>query len=97
MKIDIEHIAKLANFPLDVEEKKKFEKQLSSILGYFEKLSKLPTNKVEETSQVTGLTNVSRPDEVEKPLTQKEAVANAKNVHNGMFVVPVILEEASER
>ncbi len=94
MKIDIEHFGKLANLPLKSEEKKNFEKQLSAILGHFEKLSKLPTDKVEETSQVTGLTNVARIDEVEKSLSQKEALSNAKNTDNSSFVVPVILEEA---
>lgn len=94
MKIDIAHFGKLANLPLKPEEKKDFVKQLSAILGHFEKLSKLPTDKVEETSQVTGLTNVSRPDEVTESLSQKEALSNAKNTNNGSFVVPVILEEA---
>lgn len=94
MKIDIAHFGKLANLPLKSEEQKKFEKQLSAILGHFEKLSKLSTDKVEETSLVTGLTNVTRNDEVEKSFSQKEALSNAKNTENGSFVVPVILEEA---
>jgi aspartyl-tRNA(Asn)/glutamyl-tRNA(Gln) amidotransferase subunit C len=96
MKIDVAHIAKLANLPLTVDEKNKFEKQLSAILGHFEKLSEVPTDKIEETSQVTGLTNVTRIDEVTPSLSQDEALVNTKNVHNGMFVVPVILEEESE-
>lgn len=96
MKIDIAHTGKLANIPLSTDEKNKFGKQLSSVLDNFKKLSEVETSKVEETSQITGLVNVIRTDEVEESLSQSEALGKAKQVHNGMFVVPVILEEAIE-
>lgn len=95
MKIDIAHFGKLANLPLKPEEQKNFEKQLSAILGHFEKLSKLSTDKVEETSQVTGLTNITRTDDVKESLSQNETLSNAKNTDKGSFVVPVILEETN--
>jgi aspartyl-tRNA(Asn)/glutamyl-tRNA(Gln) amidotransferase subunit C len=96
MKIDIAHIAKLANLPIGASEEKKFEKQLSAILTHIEKLSEVPTDKVEETSQVTGLVNISRSDEVVASLSQNEALANTKEKHKGTFVVPVIIDEAIE-
>ena len=43
MKINVVHVAKLANLPLKKEEEKKFEKQLSEILNYFEKLKEVDT------------------------------------------------------
>lgn len=92
MKIDVTHVAKLANLPLSDEEKKKFEKQLSSILEYVEQLDKVDTKNVEPTSQVTGLENVTREDIVKPSLSQEEALANTKQKHNGLFKVPAILE-----
>ncbi len=57
MKIDVPHVAKLANLKLSANQIKTFEKQLQSILNYIDKLGKVNTEKVEETSQVTGLEN----------------------------------------
>ena len=60
----VKHIAKLARLKLSDKEIKKFSGQLSDILKYVEILNKVDTEKVEETSQVTGLTNVSEKDEI---------------------------------
>ena len=95
MKIDVAHIAKLANLPVSTNEEKKFEKQLSAILTYIEKLSEVPLENVEETSQVTGLLNISKSDQTKASLTQKEALANAKKVHKGTFIVPALLDEVT--
>jgi len=102
MRIDVKHIAKLANLPLKKGEKKKFEKQLSEILSYVEKLEEIDTENVETTSQVTGLENVTREDEAKSSLTQNEALSNvplrqgfegqAKSQHNGFIKVPAILD-----
>lgn len=96
MKIDIAHIAKLANLKLVLQEEKKFEKQISAILEHFKKISEVSTDIIEETSQVTGLRSITRPDKIIESLTQKEALLNSKNIDNGNFVVPVILEEATQ-
>lgn len=92
MKIDVPHVAKLANLPLKPEEKEKFEKQLSEILSYVEKLKEVDTKDVETTSQVTGLENVTREDETSPSLTQEEALSNSKSTHNDLFKVKAILE-----
>lgn len=62
---EVEHIAKLSRLELSVEEKKKFVSELSSILEYVEQLDEVDTDRVEPTAQVTGLTNVTRRDEIE--------------------------------
>lgn len=93
MKIDVNHIAKLANLPLTNEEKEKFAGQLSSILDYFTKLNELDTAKIEPTSQVTGLENVTREDKTQPSLSQDEALASALSKHNGLFKVKAVLEE----
>ncbi len=91
MKINVKHIAKLANLPLTHEEGKKFEKQLSSILKYIEKLNEKNTKGTEITSQITGLENVTRVDETSSSLSQEEALSNSKSNHNGMFKIKKIL------
>lgn len=92
MKIDVDYVAKLANLPLKSEEKETFEKQLSEILKYVEKLQEVDTKNVEATSQVTGLENVVRTDEAKLSLTQKEALSGAKSQHNGFIKVKAVLE-----
>ena len=93
MKIDVLHIAKLANLPLKKEEIEKYEKQLSSILEYIEKLQKVNTDNVKETSQVTNLENVTRDDITTPSLSQEEALSNTNNKQNGLFKVKAILEQ----
>lgn len=93
MKIDVFHVAKLANLPLTDEEKEKFEKQLSETLSYIEILKEIKTDKIPPTSHVTGLENVTRKDEPAPSLSQDEALQNAKSTHNGFFKVKAILEE----
>jgi len=63
-KKEIEHIASLARLRFTEKELNMFSKDLSEILSFFKKLEKVKTNSVPETSQVTGLENVSRLDEV---------------------------------
>jgi aspartyl-tRNA(Asn)/glutamyl-tRNA(Gln) amidotransferase subunit C len=92
MKIDVLHIAKLANLPLKKDEIEKYEKQLSSILEYIEKLQKVNTDNVKETSQVTNLENVTRDDITTPSLSQEEALSNTNNKQNGLFKVKAIFE-----
>lgn len=95
MKIDVNHVAKLANLPLKPKEEKKFEEQLSEALDYVKKLEEIDTENVEPTSQVTGLENVTREDEATPSLTQEEALSNTKSQHNGFFKVKAILGNES--
>lgn len=91
----VQKVAKLANLSLTPQQEQKFSKQLSGVIDYVSKISRLDTADVPETSQVTGMENVFREDVVEEKrmLTQEEALSNAKKKHNGYFVVPAIFEE----
>lgn len=91
MKFDVNHVAKLANLTLTDEEKKKFETQLEETVEYIKGLDEVDTKDLEPTSQVTGLENVTREDEVKPSLTQAQALSNAKSTHNGFFKVKGIL------
>ncbi len=92
MKLDVSHIAKLANLPLKDEEKKKLEAQLEETLTYIENLKEVDTKHVEPTAHVTGLENVTRVDVATESLTQKQALSNAKKTHDGFFQVDAILD-----
>ena len=85
MKIDISHIAKLANLPLSSTEKAKFEKQLGETLEYIEGLNEIETKNTEPTSQVTGLENITREDIAKTITFPKEALSNSKSTHNGFL------------
>lgn len=91
-KIDVKHIAKLANLTLDETELKRFESQLSNILSYIEKLLEVKTDGVPETSQVTGLENVRRNDTPSSSLTKNQALSSAPKKHNDYFIVKGLLE-----
>lgn len=93
MKINVKHVAQLANLPISPDEEEKFAQQIVEILGYFEKFNALDTKNVETTSQVTGLENVTREDVAKPSLTQEEALQNAKSTHNEFIKVKAILSE----
>ena len=95
MKIDVKHVAQLANLTLSDAELKKFEKQLDETLAYISNLNEIDTKNVEPTNQVTGLENVTREDVAKPSLSQEEALSNTKSKHNGMFEVDAILSEDS--
>ena len=92
-RIDIEHVAKLANLELTQVEKKKFEKQLSQILAYVEKLSEVDTRNTKPLAHAAGLKNTWRTDSETIPsLTPEEVLSNAKNAHNNFFKVKAIFD-----
>lgn len=62
---DVRHIAKLAKIKLSETEVEKFQGDLSGILDFFAILESVDTEGVAETSQVTGLENETRKDEVQ--------------------------------
>ena len=88
-------MVKLSKLKVDQKEEKYFTDQFNETLETIEKLNKLDTKKVLETSHETGLKNVFREDRVEKHrmLSQKQALSNAKRTHNGYFVVKAIFND----
>lgn len=85
-------MAKLAKLDLTQEDLNKFQRQLSDIINFVDQLSAMDTKKVIPTSQVTGLENVFREDEVRPSLSQQEVLANAKRKHKGYFLVDAVFE-----
>lgn len=99
-KEEVKHVAKLSDLPLTEEEISTYQKQLSEVINYIEELKEVDVERVEPTSQTTGLVNVTRKDQVNplRVLSQEEATSLAHKEHNGYFVVPaVITKEHDDR
>ncbi|HLD28108.1 MAG TPA: Asp-tRNA(Asn)/Glu-tRNA(Gln) amidotransferase subunit GatC [Patescibacteria group bacterium] len=92
-KQEVEHIATLARLELTEEDKNKYGKQLSDIFGYIEKMQEIDTANVESTSQVTGLLNVMREDEVVESDCEVDLLDSAPENENGYIKVPKILDK----
>jgi len=61
---DVLKLARLARLDLTDEEIEQYSKELTAILHYVEQLQAVDVTGLEPTNQVTGLTNVTRKDEV---------------------------------
>jgi aspartyl-tRNA(Asn)/glutamyl-tRNA(Gln) amidotransferase subunit C len=89
---DILKLAQLSRLHLSDEEIEKFQKEMEAILGYVEQLQQVDAEGVEPTYQVTGLTNVMRPDEVvdygPKP---EDLLKNAPSTEDGLIKVKRML------
>jgi aspartyl-tRNA(Asn)/glutamyl-tRNA(Gln) amidotransferase subunit C len=69
---EVKHIAKLARLNLTDSEIKTFSTQLSDIVEYVEILNSVDTEGALETSQVTGLQNVTEKDAVTRKCDGEE-------------------------
>ena len=94
-KKEVENIARLARLRLTPKEINQYSGQLSAILDYVKKMNEVDTEKVEPTSQVTGLTNVTREDNLpadgRKSGIAKELIDSAPEHYGGQIKVPDIL------
>ncbi len=97
VKINIDHVAQLANLTLNDKEKSLFERQLGEVVEYISKLNEINTEKVEPIGHITGLVNISREDKAAPSISQEDALANAKKTHNGFFEVEAIFEENQDQ
>jgi len=89
---DILKLAKLSKLQLSEAEIEKFKDEISAILDYVEKLSSVDTEGLEPTSQVTGLENVTRSDEIiDYSAKPKELLSNAPSTEKNQFKVKRIL------
>lgn len=90
----VKHIAQLAQIPVTSQEEEELATAFSQTLQVINDLKEVDVDGVEPTHQVTGLENVTRPDQVSAELmfTQKEALANAKKTHQGYFVVERVID-----
>jgi len=90
---DVRRLARLSRLRLTDKEVEQFKDDLDSILSYVEILQKVDIAGLEPTSQVTGLTNVTRADkEIDYGVTPDELLKNAPAVQAHQFKVKRVIE-----
>lgn len=88
----ISYLEKLGRIRLSDEEKEKARIDLSSILGYIDKLNELDTDSVEPLSHAFPITNVYREDVVTNGDRRDAILSNAPAKKDGSFKVPKTVE-----
>lgn len=85
---DILKLARLSRLELTDEEIAQFESEIGAILKYVEMLQTVELDGLEPTYQVTGLKDVTRPDEiVDYQATPEDLLKNAPQTENKHFKV----------
>ena len=90
--LDVAYVARLARLSLTGEETELFQKQLGDVLNYAEKLREVDVSHVEATAHALPIFNVFREDEPRDWLTAQQALSNAPQQANGLFIVPKVVE-----
>lgn len=91
-KDEIEHLAQLARLILKDEEKEKLTQEIGEILSYAEELNQAETQEIELISQISGLSNIARPDEVTNENKRDKMIQNAPEQKEGFIKVKKIFE-----
>ena len=91
---EVKKIAKLANLTLSQDQESAFADQFTKTIAVVNELGDIDTQNVSQTYQVNGLHNVTREDIVDtaRILPQSVATSQAKNTHNGFFVVNRVID-----
>jgi len=86
------YVAQLARLNLTPAEKELFQRQLSDVLHYIEKLRETDVTQVEAATHAVPVFNVFRDDKPRDCFTADEALANAPRKSNNLFIVPKVIE-----
>ena len=90
--LDVGHVAWLARLNLTGAETELFQKQLEDVLKYADKLREVDVSHVEAAAHAVPIFNVFREDEPHDWLTAKQALSNAPQQANGLFIVTKVVE-----
>lgn len=88
----IEYVGILAKLELSGEEKEAAKKDMGRMLDYIDQLNELDTSGVEPMSHVLPMQNVFREDVVTNGDGREDALANAPERKDDMYVVPKTFE-----
>lgn len=91
----VKHVANLSDIPVTDQEAAELAAAFAETLNVIKNLQTIDTTSVEPTHQVTGLENVTRPDDVNSDtmFSQEQALANATQTHDGYFVVDRVIDK----
>lgn len=85
---EVKKLAKIARLKLSDRELEAIRSDLDSVLKAFEKIQKVDVTGVEPSWHPVKLRGRVRKDEMEKGLTQEQALSNTKNKERGYFKGP---------
>ncbi len=88
----VQKVAQLARLELDAAHVERYAAQLHAILGHFEVLAAIDTEKVEPSVYAVDLAGRVRED-VQVPAPPRDVLlGNTQHAREGFFVVPRVLE-----
>jgi len=90
--LDVAYVARLARLNLSEEETRLFQSQLGHVLEHASKLRQVDVSKVEATAHAIPVFNVFREDEPRDWFSAEEALSNAPQKANGLFIVTKVVE-----
>ena len=89
---EVKHVAQLSRLKLSEDEIQRFTKDLGNILDFFKDLEEVDTSGVAETSQVTGLVNQTRKDEISLSEVEDELLECSPHpIENHSIKIPKIM------
>jgi aspartyl-tRNA(Asn)/glutamyl-tRNA(Gln) amidotransferase subunit C len=90
--LDVAYVAGLARLNLTEEETRLFQKQLDDVLRYAAKLAEIDVSHVEAAAHAIPILNVFREDEPRDCFTAEEALSNAPQKADNLFIVTKVVE-----
>jgi aspartyl-tRNA(Asn)/glutamyl-tRNA(Gln) amidotransferase subunit C len=90
--LKLDHVAALARIDLTPEEKARFAAQLGDVLAYVAQLNEVDVSAVEPTAHAFPIVNVWAEDVPEPGLSVEDALRNAPERRDNMFVVPKVVD-----
>ncbi len=90
--IDVNYVAQLARLKLSPQETECFQTQLGQVLSHVEQLKQLNVDGIEPTAHAAPRINVFREDCIAPSLQTSEALRNAPQKLNDLFMVPKVVE-----
>lgn len=89
---DVDHTATLCRLKLNDAEKDEFTKEIGEILNYVDELNQVDAKGVKSISQISGLTDIARVDEVTRSDDRENLLSNAPETQDGYIKVKKVFE-----
>lgn len=90
-KEEVLKLAELSMLELSSEQLDRFTREIDEIVGYVEQLQSVDVSGLEPTYQVTGLTNVTRADEIKQFESTDDLLKNAPDREQNFIKVKRVL------
>lgn len=90
------HTVELARLELTEKEKTEFTREFGRILAYVDELNEVDVSGTSPVSQIAGIKNIVRPDEVTNLNSREKLLANAPETKDGFISVPKIFNSQTE-